>query len=313
MSDLPSSRLARLGHTVDDLTSLGDTNNRLLLAAQAAQPQLRSRDKTLREQLDALLFGTERVGSVPESNFRAGLTGINPVTGEQSFGLADFTPAGLFMSGQEARQDFQRGDNVGGTLNALGAAPGLGNFIGAPAGVVRSALKSSKVAPTPSNVVNVDFRNPGFKPSPSTASSTDTKVLQGNFPQAGSQQGFAGDGLIDLNTPFGGQPKNIQNFVTELYNKEGLESSVTRLGGQHYVVDTFNSGGFISGFKNKKEAIDFAKLLDEQNKTKFLNRQGDEIIERFQSPSRRDKRMMKRFKIKGAREPVSNNITPFNF
>lgn len=113
MASVPRNKLA-------EVAGLPQTSNENALSRVAT---LRSRTPTFRENIASFFRGGEKIGGVGLNRLVQGLTGVNSLTGEQSFGLIDLTPFGISMAAEESADEFSRGNNLTAIATGLGALP----------------------------------------------------------------------------------------------------------------------------------------------------------------------------------------------
>lgn len=86
--------------------------------------ELRNYEPTMREKIAQFFMGGENEDTAPtRAAIVGGLLGSTGLPGSEQISAVDFTPARIPLLAQEAARDFEEGDNLGGTLNAIGALP----------------------------------------------------------------------------------------------------------------------------------------------------------------------------------------------
>jgi len=87
------------------------------------EAELRSYDPTWRDRIAQALLGQGR----PSPDRRAMVSGLlgSAGLGSTGMGVADLTPLGVPFAAQEAKRDYQAGDYVGATINAMGVIPAV--------------------------------------------------------------------------------------------------------------------------------------------------------------------------------------------
>jgi len=107
--------------------------------------ELRPYNPTIRDRIASALMGQARPGSA-RANMVEGMMGSRGI-GTTGMGLADLTPLGIPMAGQEAQRDAQSGNYIGAAANAMAVIPAAKAPIQAAKGVATEGIRAYHGSP----------------------------------------------------------------------------------------------------------------------------------------------------------------------